>query len=96
MVAKLKGKPFVLLSVSCDDELEKLTAFLEKEKMPWDHWFDGAGGAVAEAFHIQAFPSIFLINHAGVIRNKFIGNPGNETLEKAVESLVEEAVKAKG
>lgn len=96
MVAQLKGKPFTLLSVSCDDEQENLVAFFEKEKMPWDHWFDGKGGAVAKAFRVRAFPTLYLIDATGVIRNKWVGVPPNDKLEKAVEKLVDEAIKAKG
>jgi thiol-disulfide isomerase/thioredoxin len=96
LVTKLKDKPFVLLSVSCDDEQKTLTDFLEKQPMPWDHWFDGRGGAVAKSLRVRAFPTLYLIDHAGVIRHKWVGNPGNEKLDKAVEELVEEAIKAKG
>jgi thiol-disulfide isomerase/thioredoxin len=96
MVKKLEKKPFKLISVSCDNEQETLTKFFEKEPMPWDHWFDGAGGAVAKSFRVRAFPTLYLIDHEGVIRNKWVGNPGDEKLEAAIDALVAEAVKAKG
>jgi thiol-disulfide isomerase/thioredoxin len=96
LVKSMKDKPFVLLSVSCDDEQKTLTDFLEKEQMPWNHWFDGRGGKVAKTFRIQAFPTLYLIDHAGVIRQKWVGNPGNDKIDKAVKELVEEAIKAKG
>lgn len=96
MVKANKDKPFVLLSVSADNDQETLTKFLEKEPMPWDHWFDGRGGKVAKTFRVQAFPTLYLIDHAGVIRHKWVGNPGNDKLDKAVEDLVKEALKAKG
>jgi thiol-disulfide isomerase/thioredoxin len=96
MVEANQKRPFVLLSVSADNDQETLTKFLEKEPMPWDHWFDGRGGKVAKAFRVQAFPTLYLIDHAGVIRHKWVGNPGDEKLDKAVEELVKEAEKAKG
>jgi thiol-disulfide isomerase/thioredoxin len=96
MVKKLEKKPFKLISVSCDNEQETLTKFFEKEPMPWDHWFDGAGGTVAKAFRVRAFPTLYLIDHSGVIRNKWIGNPGDDKLEAAIDALVAEAAKAKG
>ena len=40
LVKKMKDKPFALISVSADDEKETLTKFLEKEPMPWNHWWD--------------------------------------------------------
>jgi len=41
LVKKLDGKPFVLLSVSADDDKATLTSFIEKEPMPWSHWWAG-------------------------------------------------------
>jgi thiol-disulfide isomerase/thioredoxin len=96
MVKKLEKKPFKLISVSCDNEQETLTKFFDKEPMPWEHWFDGAGGTVAKTFRVRAFPTLYLIDHAGVIRNKWIGNPGDEKLEATIDALVAEAIKAKG
>lgn len=93
---KEKKRPFTILSVSCDDEQETLTKFFEKEEMPWDHWFDGKGGNVAKSFRVRAFPTLYLIDHEGVIREKWVGSPGNEKIAKAVEELVKEAEKPKG
>jgi hypothetical protein len=34
-----------------------------------------------------------VIDHKGVIRHKWLGSPGNEVLDKAIEKLVETAEK---
>jgi thiol-disulfide isomerase/thioredoxin len=96
MMDKLKGKPFTILSVSCDDDKDDLTNFLAKEKMPWDHWWDGARGPVAKSFRVQAFPTLYLIDAKGVVRNKWVGAPANAVLDKAVEEAVAEAQKGEG
>src|SRR5262249_5099057 len=44
LVERMKGKPFKLVSLSVDDEKETLTKFLEAEKMPWTHLWNGASG----------------------------------------------------
>lgn len=95
LVERLKKKPFTLLSVSCDRNQETLAKFLENEPMPWDHWFDGPDGSVARTYRVQGFPSLFLIDHAGVLRKKWLGRPDPAALDKAIEEVVEEAVKAK-
>jgi thiol-disulfide isomerase/thioredoxin len=95
LTEKLAKKPFVLLSVSADEEKMALTEFLAKEKMPWNHWWDGRQGPVAKMFRIQAYPTLFLIDARGIIRKKWIGAPEQEVLDKAVEDLVGEAEKAK-
>jgi len=95
MVKKFKEKPFVLLSASVDDEKQTLTAFLEKEPMPWSHWWIGQESELLQVFRIQAFPTLYLIDAKGVIRKKWVGAPPNDVLDKAVNELVKEAL-AKG
>lgn len=97
MVEKNKGKPFVLVSVSADDKKETLEKFLEKEKMPWVHWWnDGQQSEVLKKYRVRAFPTLYLIDHNGVVRHKWIGNPGNSKIDAAVEELVKAATKSKG
>ena len=44
-------------------------------------------------FKIKAFPTLYLIDAKGVIRHKWVGRPGNDKIDKAVEDLVAEAGK---
>lgn len=97
LVKKLEGKPFELISVSADDKKETLQKFLEGEKMPWTHWWDnGPESAVLKKYRVRAFPTLYVIDHTGVIRHKWLGNPGNDKVDAAIEELVKVAVKAKG
>ena len=91
MNEKLKGKPFALISISGDENKETLTAFLEKEKMPWTHWFADRKGILKD-WNIRFYPTMYILDHKGVIRAK--GLRGEE-LEKKVNELVVEAEKAK-
>ena len=61
--------------------------------MPWAHWWDGENGPVTKMFRVKAFPTVYLIDAKGVIRHKWVGNPGNDKIDKAVEDLVAEAKK---
>lgn len=91
MNEKLKGKPFAFISISGDETKETLTSFLEKEKMPWVHWFADRKGILKD-WNIKFFPTMYILDHKGVIRAK--GLRGEE-LEKKVNELVVEAEKAK-
>lgn len=88
LVAKLAGKPFALISVSCDEKKETLTEFLETEKMPWTHWWDGKSGPVIKALNLKYFPTIYVIDSKGVIRYRGARGPA---MDAAVEKLVKEA-----
>lgn len=91
MNEKLKGKPFAFISISGDETKETLTSFLEKEKMPWVHWFADRKGILKD-WNIRFYPTMYILDHKGVIRAK--GLRGEE-LEKKVNELVVEAEKAK-
>ncbi|WP_165234819.1 TlpA family protein disulfide reductase [Aquisphaera insulae] len=88
MVARLKGKPFELISISGDEKKETLKGFLAKVPMPWTHWWDGPEGKLQEQLDVQGWPSTFVLDHTGVIR--FIGVRGEE-MEEAVNALLKEA-----
>ena len=87
MVGRLKEKPFVLVSISADEKKETLTDFLKKESMPWTHWWIGTSGPMMEDWNIRYFPTIYVLDHKGVIRFKDIRG---EKLEEAVNELLKE------
>lgn len=93
--AKYSGKPFVLVSASEDPDKKTLEAFLQKESMPWVHWWD-AGFTAQKAYRVWATPTLYLIDHEGVIRFRAIGEHDEKALDKLIGELVAAAEKAKG
>jgi len=89
LVEKLKDKPFVFVSVSADAEKATLVNFLKSNSMPWTHWWTGMGGIV-EDWEVKAYPTIYVIDAKGVLREKIVG-ADNAAVERAVEKLVKEA-----
>jgi len=89
---KLADKPFVLVSVSADEKKETLEAFMKKQEMPWTHWWDGRGGKVAELWDVEAYPTLYVIDHKGVIRHKQRGfGDDSKELDEMIEKLVKAA-----
>jgi hypothetical protein len=91
LVKRSAGRPFVLLGVSADRSPEALKRVQEKHSIPWRSWFDGRPGRIAARYQIEIFPTLYLIDHTGVIRKMFVGRPRNAELDKDVEQLIEEA-----
>jgi thiol-disulfide isomerase/thioredoxin len=87
MVERLKGKPFVLVSISTDAKKETLTDFLKTEKMPWTHWWNGAEGGIVDEWDVQYYPTIYVLDAQGVIRHRDLRG---EQLERAVNDLLKE------
>lgn len=89
MVEKYKDKPFVFISLSADDEKKDVEDFLKEEKMPWTHWWEGGKDSpIIKNWNVRFFPTIYVIDAAGVIRYK---NVREKDLETAVAKLVAEA-----
>src|SRR5262249_31753064 len=97
LVKKMEGKPFVLLGINSDQSLKELRGVIEKEKMTWRSWFDGpdTSGPIATAFQVRGWPTLYLLDHKGVIREKWVGSPGNEVMDKEIDKLVKEASSVK-
>ncbi len=92
MVARLKDKPFALISISADEKKQTLKEFLSKEKMPWTHWWNGSQGGVIDDWNVQYFPTIYVIDSQGVIRHKDLRE---QKLEAAVDELLKGMVAKK-
>ena len=88
LVRRLAGRPFALLGVNCDDDREQTRRVVERQGLAWRSWYDGGEGRIAKEWQVDSFPTVYVIDHKGVIRHKGLrGKP----LEAAVVKLVAEA-----
>jgi peroxiredoxin len=86
LVARLKGRPFALVCVSTDTAVETLKKSISSGEITWRCWWDGgSGGPIATRWGISVFPSIFVLDEAGIIRYRDVRG---DALEKAVASLM--------
>jgi spermidine/putrescine-binding protein len=94
LVKKLQDKPFALIGVNSDKDPKALKETLEKEQITWRSFWNGekgTGGPISEAWNVHGWPTLYLIDHKGVVRYKNVRNP--EAMEKAIDKLLEEAEK---
>ena len=86
---KLEKKPFALLGVNVNGhEPESLKKVMEKENINWRTFADQ--GEIAREWNFPATPSFYVIDRKGTIRHKWIGHPGDETIDTALERLIRE------
>src|SRR5439155_8234373 len=90
LVERFKDKPFVLLGVNADSTVYEFRRVQESKKINWRSWWDGSGRIAAE-FRIQGFPTVYLIDHEGTIRQSGLGHPPEAELENAIKRLIQEA-----
>jgi hypothetical protein len=91
LVKRLQSEPFALLGVNSDPK-DRLKQVLQKENMTWRSWWDGGstGGPIATKWNINGWPTIYVLDHKGVIRFK---GPREKQLDQAVDSLLAELKK---
>ncbi len=89
LVEKMQGRPFVLLGVNSDKEKSRARTAVKENNLNWRSWWnDGRRGKISSSFKIRGWPTIFLIDHNGVIQAK---NLRGRRLDEALEQLVTRA-----
>jgi peroxiredoxin len=88
LVKRLEGKPFALLGVNSDPK-ERLKQVIKKENMTWRSWWDGGdtSGPIATQWNVSGWPTIYVLDHKGVIRYKDVRE---KAMDDAVDALLAE------
>jgi hypothetical protein len=70
---------------------------MDKEKLNWRSFADtgdGDGlGRISSTWNLRGTPTLFLLDHKGVIRYRWLGGPGEKTIDEAISKLIKEAEK---
>jgi len=93
LVKKLADKPFALIGVNSDNNKEELKKAMEKENITWRSFWNGpqgTSGPISKKWNVHSWPTIYVLDHRGVIRYK---NVRGEKMEQAVDKLLEEQEK---
>jgi len=87
MARKYAGKPFTLLGINSDQSRSALKSTMEKEKITWPNIWGGpaSSNAIARAWEVTGWPTLFVLDHEGIVRHK---NLRGAALEKAIEELI--------
>jgi hypothetical protein len=89
-VKRLADQPFALLGVNSDKDLEKLQGVLKEENITWRSFWNGekgTSGPISTAWNVRSWPTIYVLDHNGVIRYK---NVRGEKMDAAVDTLLKE------
>jgi hypothetical protein len=94
LVERLKDKPFALLGVNSDTDKEQLAKRMAKEKITWRSFWNGpkgTDGPISQAWNVRGWPTIYVLDHKGVIRFK---NVRGKQMDEAVNQLLEELARS--
>ena len=95
LVKRLADAPFAITGVNSDKDREAIKKVLVDESITWRSFWNGGGtgGPISSAWNVQGWPTIYLIDHEGVIRYKGHGEE-EEKFDARIDALVEAARKA--
>jgi hypothetical protein len=87
LVERMSDRPFALIGVNSDKDLEKLKEVLVKENITWRSFRNGGStsGPISTQWNVSGWPTTYVIDHEGVIRYKGLRG---EALDKALDELV--------
>jgi hypothetical protein len=93
LVTRLADKPFVIIGVNSDSDRDKLKETLKEEKITWRSFWNGGStsGPISTEWNVHGWPTLYLIDADGVIRHKFLGNPGDKVMDDFIDALVKKA-----
>jgi Thioredoxin-like len=93
LVKKLENKPFALIGVNSDRDKDDLKKAMETENITWRSFWNGGStsGPISSKWNVRGWPTLFVIDHQGVIRGKYLGSPGEAVLDTLIDELVMQA-----
>jgi len=95
LVKQFADKPFTVIGVNVSEaNPSALKKVVEKENLTWRSFSDPrtseGWGAIAKKWNLAGTPTIYLIDHKGVIRSKWVGGARERVIDKAVDELIQE------
>ncbi len=95
LVKELKDKPFALIGVNSDADKEKLRPRMKEENITWRSFWnglEGTSGPISAEWNVTGWPTLYVIDHNGVIRAKSVGFD-QELIDSTIYEWVEVASK---
>jgi len=93
LVKDWKDKPFALIGVNSDKDKAKLRPRLVEERITWRSFWNGPKGTrgeISQSWNVSGWPTVYVIDHLGVIQHKSHGGP---EMDKALKECLARAEK---
>jgi peroxiredoxin len=92
-VQKLRDKPFALVGVNVGGNAKNLKDVVKKENLTWRSFADSGDasqGPIAVRWNLTNTPTLYVLDHRGVIRRKWLGAPGEQAIDAALAEVMKE------
>ena len=91
LVKRMQDKPFALIGINNDGKADEVRPRFEKEGISWRNAIEPEEGSLASQWNVTGYPNLFLVDAKGVIREHWLGSPGDAVLDAKIDALVAEA-----
>ncbi|HEV2293643.1 MAG TPA: redoxin domain-containing protein [Tepidisphaeraceae bacterium] len=93
LVKTFQEQPFDIVGVNCDSDIPKARAAVTRTKMTWRSFRDQINDkpTITKQWKVAGYPCLYLIDHHGTIRKRWIGSPPTDELAHMARILVDAA-----
>ncbi len=70
LVEKFQGRPFAIVGVNSDSNKDRARRAIAQEHMTWRSFWNGDDNHISKAWNVKGWPTVYLIDHRGVIRQR--------------------------
>ena len=91
---RFAGRPFALVGVNGDESDADMEQMNKEQQVSWRSFKNQRGEgrkSIADEWNVQRWPTLYLIDHNGIIRRRWLASPGDEVLDSEIKAIVEEA-----
>ena len=84
LVNEMKGRPFALIGVNSDQDLEKTRKIVKEKELNWRSFQNqpaGAPSAISSAWGVRGWPTIVIIDEN--MRSRYRGHDGDAAIKLA-------------
>ena len=78
LVKKLADKPFALIGVNSDPDLDSIRDIVNEKNISWRSFWngeEGTSGPISQAWNVKGWPTIYILDSEGQIHYKGHGGP---------------------
>ena len=89
LVKQLAGKPFAIVGVNSDKDLDVLKDRMKEENISWRSFRndESSEGVIADNWAIKGWPTIYILDEKGTIRWSGHGGPIDEVITKLLGEM---------
>jgi thiol-disulfide isomerase/thioredoxin len=92
LLNKYKRQQLAIIEINSDkqEDLKNVSQKIETEGFRWQHVMDGPRGPISKSWHVNAWPTFYILDRKHQIRRRALGNIGQKLIEW-VDQLVNES-----